>query len=695
MRKYCILILICFFVFILLSQSSIASLSKHIVNYDIKAELVPDEKAVHGTQTLIWLNDSEDSITELQFHLYLNAFKNNLSSFMKESKGSHRGFKADMENWGYIDVEKIQIKDGPDLTPTMEYIQPDDGNEDDRTVMKVSLPQPIPPQGTMTLDIEFYSKLPKVFARSGFYENYFMVGQWFPKIGVWWKGEWNCHQYHLNSEFFADYGIYKVEITAPEEYVVGATGRRIEELQNDDGTKTYIHYQEDVHDFAWTACPDYVEHREQFILEDPPVDTEMILLIHRTHMNHKERYLSSLKHAIEFYSQNYGPYPYPTITLVDPAPGAFGAGGMEYPTLFTGMTFRWLPEGLRMPEMVTIHEFGHGYWYGIVGSNEFEEAWLDEGINSYSEAKAMAKYYGEEGSMIDLWGMKISDDVMQRAQIIGMSKLDPIVKKSWEYYSFGTYAGNSYQKASLMLLTLENFLSEEVMKKIMKTYFERWQFKHPTSSDFVEVAEEVSDQDLSWFFDQILYSPDKLDYAIRKIKSEKVREPEGILEDTEAEVIELEAKDMGKEPEEENVEKAIEDIETKDEEEVKDEEGEKDNEDEEGEENEEEAEKEKIYRSEVVVVRKGELFFPQEILIIFEDSEEIWEEWDGKERWKRFVYYKPHKIKSAQVDPEHKVLLDVNFTNNSLMREPNRAFPLKCAMRLMCTFQTILSLISF
>jgi hypothetical protein len=649
-----------------------ASLSKHIVNYHIKAELVPDEKAVYGSETLVWLNDSEDFITEFQFHLYLNAFKNSLSSFFKESKGSHRGFKADMENWGFIDVQKIQIKDGADLTPTMEYIQPDDGNEDDQTVMKVTLPEAIPPQGTITLDIEFYSKLPKVFARSGFYEDFFMVGQWFPKIGVWWNGEWNCHQYHLNSEFFADYGVYTVEITVPEEYVVGATGKRIEDLENDDGTKTYVHYQEDVHDFAWTACPDFVEHREQFVLEDPFVDTEMILLIHRTHLNHKERYLSSLKFGIEFYSQNYGPYPYPTITLVDPAPGAFGAGGMEYPTLFTGMTFRWLPEGLRMPEMVTIHEFGHGYWYGIVGSNEFEEAWLDEGINSYSEAKAMERYYGEEASMIDLWGMKINDYVMQRAQIMGMSKLDPVVKKSWEYYSFGTYGGNSYMKASLVLLTLENFLGEEVMKKVMKTYYERWKFRHPTSKDFIAVAEEVSGQDLGWFFDQFLYSPDTLDYAIRKIESKEVKEPEGILGDTRAES-----------SEEETGEETGEDQEV---------EGKKD---EEGEEDEEDEEEDKIYKNEVVVVRKGELFFPQEILIVFENGEEIWEEWDGKERWKRFVYYRPYKIKSAQVDPEYKVLLDVNYANNSRVREPNRTFPLKCALRLMSAFQSILSFISF
>lgn len=648
MRKSLLLIIVCL---LALSQVSLAALSKHIANYQIKAKLIPEKKAVVGEEILTWLNDSDEFITELQFHLYLNAFKNNRTTFMKKSKGVHRGFKLGKKNWGYIEVRKIQIENGPDLTSTVEYIQPDDGNKDDQTVMRVSLPEPVPPHKKIILHIEFYSKLPKVFARSGFYNNFFMIGQWFPKIGVFWKGKWNCHQYHLSTEFFADYGTYEVEITVPEKYMVGATGRRIEEVKNDDGTKSYTYYQEDVHDFAWTACPDFVEFREKFSLEDPPVDTEIILLVHRSHLNQKERYLNSLKNGIEFYSQNYGAYPYPTITLVDPAPKALGAGGMEYPTLFTSMTFWWMPKGVYLPEMVTIHEFGHNYWYGMVGSNEFEEAWLDEGINTYSEIKAMAKYYGKDTSMLNWGGLRISDFVLQRMNVIGSGRMDPVLKNSWEYYSGGSYGLNTYAKAGLVLLTLENYLGEEVMSKIMKTYFKKWRFKHPTSKDFVALAEEVSGHDLSWFFNQFLSSPDKLDYAVGKIKSKEVKEPEGIFSN-------------------------------------KQEEGDR-------KQGEEEKKKEKIYKNEVVIVRKGELIFPQEILIIFENGEEIREKWDGKERWKRFVYFKPYRLKSAQVDPENKIVLDVNFTNNSRVFKTKKISPFKYALSLMFRFQNLLSFVSF
>ena len=646
-------IILAFFSLFALGHACLAALSQHIVDYRIKAKLLPEEKAVSGQETLTWLNDSDQPVSELQFHLYLNAFKDSSSTFMKESGGAHRGFKADKQDRGYVAITKLLDASGTDLIRTLEYIHPDDWNKDDQTVVRVRLPKPVPPHKKITLHIEFYSKLPKVFARSGFYKNFFMVSQWFPKIGVLWNGKWNCHQYHLNSEFFADFGVYEVELTVPEEHVVGATGKRIKEVKNNDKTKTYTYYQEDIHDFAWTACPDFVEYKERFSLDTPPVDTEMILLIHRSHLNQKERYLSSLKNGIEFYSQNYGPYLYPTITLVDPPFFGSGAGGMEYPTLFTSMAISFIPKGLRFPELVTIHEFGHGYWYGIVGSNEFEEAWLDEGINSYSEVKAMARYYGKESSVLDFIGLKVSDFDFQRAQVINSGRMDPVVKNSWEYFSNGSYNLNAYSKAAVTLLTLENYLGEEVMSRVMKTYFERWKFRHPTSKDFIQVAEEASGQDLGWFFDQFLYSPDKLDYAIGSIRSLPLEETEDkfYLDERERAEKKSQSKEAGK--------------------------------------------KEKMFRNEVVVVRKGELFFPQEILVEFEQGEKILEKWDGKERWKRFVYLRPYKLLSAHLDPKNKVLLDANFKNNSILAKRNRLSSLKYALKLMFSFQNFLSFGSF
>jgi len=635
-------------VLLVLVGMGLASTNHYIVDYRIQAKLLTEEKIISGEEILTWLNTGDIPVSELQFHLYLNAFKNNRSTFMKESGGSHRGFSLDKDRWGYIDVTSIKIQGGPDLTPSMEYIQPDDQNPDDQTVMRVSLPEPLPPGETVSLEIIFQSKLPQVFARSGYKGNFFMVGQWFPKIGVWENGAWNCHQYHSNSEFYADFGVFEVELTLPEDFVVGATGKQVKEVENSDGTMTYTYYQEKVHDFAWTACPDFVEIRKPFTLDNPPVQTEMIFLIHRSHLKLKERYKESLCNGLEFYSQNYGAYPYETITLVDPPLNALGAGGMEYPTLFTSMGSCFFPEGLRMPEMVTIHEFGHGYWYGMVGSNEFEEAWLDEGINSYSEIKAMDHYYGEGRSMIDLGSVKIGDLGYQRTSMMGLSKRDPIMTKSWKFYSSASYSANVYAKAAITLLTLEKYLGENVMAQVMKTYFQRWKFKHPRSEDFFAVAEEVSGQELDWFFNQFFKTPGQLDYSIGRIRSVEIKDPHGIFKG------ELMEPDKKKDKTEE-----------------------------------------KTYKNEVVVFRKGDLFFPQEIQIVFENGEEIRETWDGQERWKRFEYFKPVKLKMARIDPENKIPLDINLMNNSRLLKPNKTPALKLSLGFTLYFQELLTLLSF
>lgn len=324
---------------------------------------------------------------------------------------------------------------------------------------------------------------------------------------------------------------------------------------------------------------------------------------------------------------------------------------MEYPTLFTTMATWYMPKGLRLPEMVTIHEFGHGYWYGIVGSNEFEEAWLDEGINSYSEMKAMDHYYGHDASMVELGPVKISGADYHRLQFMPIFAWDPVVRKSWEFVSGGSYGSNVYSKAAVTLKTLENHLGEDVMARIMRTYYERWKFRHPTTGDFIAVAEEVSGQDLRWFFDQFLKTAASLDYAVSSVRSQEMEEPVGYYGE------ELLMPKSGK--------------------------------------NSRDKDREKVYRNAVVVQRKGELFFPQEILVTFENGEEVRERWDGRERWKKFIYERPVKLRSARLDPENKILLDVNLFNNSKVLKPDRATSLKCALGLALRFQEFLTCLSF
>jgi len=243
-------------------------LSPRIANYNITVSLNPRTKILDGNMILNWKNPSTDTIHELRFHMYLNAFKNTESTFWKESGGKLRWNEAKENNrmiWGWINIDEMKTGTGTDLTNRIHYIRPDDQNEKDQTVIVVPLVKPVMPGDSIRLFIKFQSKLPKIFARTGYSRDYFLVAQWFPKIGVYepagmryaLKGRWNCHQFHAHSEFYANFGVYKVHITLPENYIVGAVGKLQGEKQNGDSTKTYHYLATDVIDFAWTASPHY------------------------------------------------------------------------------------------------------------------------------------------------------------------------------------------------------------------------------------------------------------------------------------------------------------------------------------------------------------------------------------------------------------------------------------------------------
>ncbi|PYV19312.1 MAG: hypothetical protein DMG21_02015 [Acidobacteria bacterium] len=220
----------------------------------------------------------------------------------------------------------------------------------------------------------------------------------------WWHNAWNCHQFHSTSEFFADFGTYLVKVTVPQSYILGATGDTVSTETNSDGTKTVAFQGVDIHDFSWTASPDFQLIEDSW--QGSAGAVKIRLLMSPGHLRQAGRYLQSVKGTLAMFDRWYGPYPYDRITVVDLPNGAGNAGGMEYPTLITGGTTWWEPRGIRGVELVTEHEFGHQYWYGMVGSNEFEESWLDEGFNTYSTGKVMDVAYGPIGVPVTLLGLR-------------------------------------------------------------------------------------------------------------------------------------------------------------------------------------------------------------------------------------------------------------------------------------------------
>jgi hypothetical protein len=629
-------------------------LSPRIANYDIDVRLDAPNRMLHASEILKWFNQSGDKITELQFHLYLNAFRNSRSTFMKESGGAVRGNKIDNVGWGFIEIDKIVLASGEDLTERLEFIHPDDDNAEDKTVFRLPLAQPLLPGDSIVVHIDFTAKLPQPpLARTGAKDEYFFVGQWFPKIGVFIDGKWNCHQFHAHSEFFADYGVYNVRLTVPEKNIVGATGLLAERKSNGDGTATHFYHAEDVHDFAWTTSPEFVE----FVGKAQDVDIRV--LMQPDHVEQGARHLEAAKTAVEYFQDWYGDYPFPNLTVVDPRRGAFGSAGMEYPTLITAGTVYGMPMGVRLVEGVIIHEFGHNFWYHLLASNEFEESWLDEGINTYTEMQIMNHKYGPTGDMFDFLGIRINTGQEQRAKYLFNADSDPTVRTAWGYYSGSSYGTNSYSKPGMFLTTLHNYLGKEMMLQVTRTYVQRWRFRHPQSRDFINVVNEVSGQDLNWFFEQALFSNAVLDYSVDQIFTRDIKEKKGYDFDltifaTDSTMTNGTSHDSSRGDTASATSRL------------------------------------RMYESGVNVRRLGTFKFPVEIVATFANGEKVRESWDGQELWRKFRYVKPAKLVSAAVDPESKIVLDVNFTNNSKTVEPSDLGVNKLSVRWLFWMQFLL-----
>jgi hypothetical protein len=657
-----------------------------IASYKIDVQLKLDERGhptnLEGREQLTWLNDSPDQISDLQFHLYLNAFKNEKSTFFKESGGQLRDDRFQAGEWGWIDINEMRIAGGENLTSKIEFIRPDDGNADDQTVIRVPLPRPIGPGEKITLDINFTAKLPRVFARSGYWGQFALVAQWFPKIGVWESvGErrrtepgWNCHQFHATSEFYADFGSYDVTMTVPAIYQgkIGATGKMESEKVNQDGTIAYRFRQDNVHDFAWTVDPNYLvvtrlfkadevvrqveidEWTRRLNLPQDQVklkDVSVTVVIQPEHRGQIDRHFVAAFNAIKYFGLWYGKYPYETLTVVDPPYNGHGAGGMEYPTFITAGA-RWWPGRDQNPEQVIVHEFGHQYWQGMVATNEFEEPWLDEGFTTYSTAKALKLAYGSDVIPFVFTGVpwfylpiEIPHPYEDRIFTLQGKFNDPILKPAWKFYDFFSYGLNSYPRTGLVMNTLERYLGEDLMARVMREYHQKWRYRHPTSQDFFETVNDVTRQDFSWFFDQFVKGTDTLDYEIAEAKSKRNERAEGLF-DRDGRKVEVE-RDLR-------------------------------------------AGNNQSYETEIVVRRVGEAYFPVELLLRFQDSNKIlakptalrdgiieyqfedtrtgrkWiDSWAIKDRWKKFKFTTTSELLTAQLDPEEKVLLDANLTNNS------------------------------
>ena len=663
-----------------IDRSATRQQSPRNANYSIEVRLNPEARTLSGQQVLEWRNIQDQPTDELWFHLYWNAWRNNQSTWMREDRirerSDRKGAIAEAD-WGWIEIDRMTLlprgdEPGQDLTPGLRFESPDDGNTEDRTVVVAALSDPVQPGSAVEVEIVWKAKVPRTFARTGYRGDFYFIAHWFPKLGVFEDTGWNCHQYHASTEYFSDYGVYDVSITVPKGWVVGATGPLVESVEDSPGTITYRHVQEDVHAFTWTTSPDYVVLTDRFESADLP-SVDLRLLIQPEHLAQAGRHFRATKVALDRYGRWYGPYPYQQLTVVDPAWGS-GAGGMEYPTLFTAGTRLFNPFGGGSPEGVTIHEAGHQFWYGLVGNNEFEDAWLDEGLNTFSTARAFHDEYGDRLSvyrffsppqtetrgffpfLLEGFGYGGSIHGGRVGNYRSNATIDRQDKPSFQYYPAAS-GGLSYSKTALWLGTLERFLGWDRLQPALSEFFRRSVFTHPEPDDFFRTISETTDTDLDWFFDQVFRSSERFDYGIKSAVSYEMK-PDGFLDGDDG-VAYRSAREVS--------DRSVD--------------------------SEEEA---RVFRSEVVVRRYGSGIFPVDVLLVFEDGESIRHPWSGEERWRLFVEDGPARLQYAVVDPDDVLLLDLRRINNSRLLESEATQPaLKWASRWMVWFQDLISTLAF
>jgi hypothetical protein len=535
-------------------------------SYQIDARLDPDAKTVAGTEHITYTNPSSDTLGEVWLRLYLRAFRDANTIWMREY-GRWSAATLPIDHVGDITLTRLALSDGTDLLASATLTD---------TLLRVPLPQPLPPGQSLNLDVSWTSKLPRVFARTGYggrANSFFMVGQWYPKMAVYDRGRWDTEPWHANAEFFNDFGSYDVRVTVPLGYAVAGVGVPAGEVSNADSTRTLRFTADDVTDFAFAASPDFLTR----LVQSNGVD--IVLYYLPEHAGAVGAYLSVATEALQIYSSWYGAYPHSRLTIVDVPDDATAAGGMEYPTLVTSEV-GGAANGSTWLAYITSHEIGHQWWPMQTATNEAVEPWLDEGLTEYTGIRYMAD--SQRGWTTS--GAVAFEQSLYTTRS-GLSATLP----AWRYAN-GEYSV-VYAKPALGLWTLEGVVGTERFRQAMARYLAQYRFQHPNGADFRAVLERELG-DLGWLFDDYLSGGGTIDYAVDEIKSGDAA-------------------------------------------------------------------------STVLVVRKGAVRAPIDILITFRSGAQQLQAWDGQAPSLELTFAGPNKVVRAEVDPFRKLKAELNRVDNS------------------------------
>jgi len=503
-----------------------------VVSYVFEAKLDPATHAIEGKGTLTLKNISNVALEDLRLHLYLNAFKNDRTVFRRARVGGFRGDRS--RGPGYIDIKRLAIKNGEDLWSKHEFVAhrgespqdplnkmspPIEGAPDDETDVRLPLPKPLPAGESITLEVEFHDQLPEVSERTGYDGSFHFAGQWFPKFAkLETDGTWASFPFHHLAEFYADYGAFDVTIDVPESFTIGASGPTIL-AKVEGGRRIERHTLEDVHDFAWTAW-------DKFVIREENIENVAVKFLAPLGYDAAiDREAIALAHAIRDKNARFGAYPYPVLTVVHPPDGAEEAGGMEYPTLITTGGPWWPNHGAHEIEGVTIHEFGHQWFYGLIGTHEVEWPSGDEGFNSFGDEVAFASMFGPGGA-IALGPLQVGTEIFSRRGVDAPFD-EPIFQPAYKFATGRSYGGRVYGATAIVLQTLRRVYGQARFDTAMGVWARKYRFQHPKPADFLTVLNEYVGPDCAEAARIALTTSFTYDVYVETITSELDKGPSG------------------------------------------------------------------------------------------------------------------------------------------------------------------------
>ena len=474
------------------------------VEYEMDIAVDVSDFTYDGDQSIIYTNNSNDTIKKVYYHLFFNAFKPNSQMDIRsrtirdpDRRVGSRIVALEEKDYGDISVSALK-QDGKDV-----YY------EVNETVLLARLNKPLLPGKKTKLSMVFTAQVPLQIRRSGKLNKEgidMTMTQWFPKLAEYDSEGWHPNPY-IGREFHGVWGNYSVNITIDKDYVVGGTGylqnaneighgyTEKEPKENDSKTNTWKFYAPNVHDFAWAADPDYIHDIKK---SESGIDLHFFYKPTVNVEDWKKLQEDSVL-LMKYFEEAIGPYPWKQYSIIQG-----GDGGMEYAmcTMITGE--RSYPSLLG----VTAHEMAHAWFQHLLATNEAKHAWMDEGFTEYITSLS-ENYVNNENpefphkSSYDRYYL-LAKSGFEQAQTIHSDRYD---------YNFA-YGASAYSKGSVFLSQLGYIIGKENLNKTLRRYYDEFKFKHPTPNDFKRIAEKVSDLELEWYLNEWTRTPHKIDYGI-------------------------------------------------------------------------------------------------------------------------------------------------------------------------------------